>query len=496
MNEAVKNNPVDAEEVAISEIDNSEIDGAVEAAEQNDFEIGEYINLPNDELVAEALKAFREEGSIDKSIALARLAVRKDPDHAIAWGHLGFTLFVGRKVEASIGCFKKSLRINPEAYGNWVNLGNALQRVSRHDEALEAFERAAELEAGNAAVHTQIAQCHRDLGKYEKALDALRRSELLGNKSDDLEYNRTIVNLMSGNYAEGLPGLEQRWHREGADPRYPMERKWDGKAQKGMQLLIWADSGFNDIIMMARYVLIAAQKGMDIIFEVPVETLRLFKESPAFQGIRLKAFTRDAAPYEGAHIPLASLPATLGLVDSAKIPNRPYLAPPNAPRVRSDRFKVGIVWNGASRRVPDPDRILPLRHVARISDTPNTEFYSLQRGGSERELVNTGFDHLVSNIGTLCRDLADVAAFCENLDLLISVDSYQAHVAAAMGKKVWLLLGPSPDWRWQLKPTTCPWYPSLKIYRRNDRLHWDDMVEKIRTDLIKEAKDASGDVKK
>ena len=47
-------------------------------------------------------------------------------------------------------------------------------------------------------------------------------------------------------------------------------------------------------------------------------------------------------------------------------------------------------------------------------------------------------------------DFADTAALIANLDLVISVDTAVAHLAAALGKPVWLLDRFDPCWRWLL----------------------------------------------
>ena len=47
-------------------------------------------------------------------------------------------------------------------------------------------------------------------------------------------------------------------------------------------------------------------------------------------------------------------------------------------------------------------------------------------------------------------DFSDTAAFIENLDLVISVDTAVAHLTGALGRPVWTLLPLNPDWRWLL----------------------------------------------
>lgn len=58
------------------------------------------------------------------------------------------------------------------------------------------------------------------------------------------------------------------------------------------------------------------------------------------------------------------------------------------------------------------------------------------------------------------------AALIEQLDLVITVDTAIAHLAAGLGKPVWILLPPNADWRWLLEREDSPWYPTARLFRR------------------------------
>ena len=69
------------------------------------------------------------------------------------------------------------------------------------------------------------------------------------------------------------------------------------------------------------------------------------------------------------------------------------------------------------------------------------------------------------------------------LDLVITVDTAIAHLAGALGKPVWMLLGPNADWRWLLARDDSPWYPGMRLSRRGFGEARATQVERVRQAL-------------
>lgn len=67
------------------------------------------------------------------------------------------------------------------------------------------------------------------------------------------------------------------------------------------------------------------------------------------------------------------------------------------------------------------------------------------------------------------RDMADTLALMESLDLIISVDTSPVHLAGAIGRPVWLVSRWDACWRWGDSGDTSPWYPSIRIFRAQER---------------------------
>ena len=70
-----------------------------------------------------------------------------------------------------------------------------------------------------------------------------------------------------------------------------------------------------------------------------------------------------------------------------------------------------------------------------------------------------------------------------NLDLVITVDTAVAHLAAALAKPVWLMNRFDTCWRWLTDRKDSPWYPTLRLYRQPAPGDWDSVIADITRDL-------------
>jgi ADP-heptose:LPS heptosyltransferase len=108
---------------------------------------------------------------------------------------------------------------------------------------------------------------------------------------------------------------------------------------------------------------------------------------------------------------------------------------------------------------------------------------SLQKEVRDRDqaaLHASGLIDLTSDLD----DFADTAALISALDLVIAVDTSVAHLAAALGKPVWLMVPFSPDFRWLLDRADSPWYPSMRLMRQKRPGDWDSVITKISQALL------------
>ena len=106
-------------------------------------------------------------------------------------------------------------------------------------------------------------------------------------------------------------------------------------------------------------------------------------------------------------------------------------------------------------------------------------FVSLQHGPSATELLAPPEEWDIELFREESRSIMDTAALIANLDLVITVDTMVAHLAGALGRRVWTLLAFAPDWRWHDEGSQSAWYPTMRLFRQPALGRWDPMLENV-----------------
>ena len=70
------------------------------------------------------------------------------------------------------------------------------------------------------------------------------------------------------------------------------------------------------------------------------------------------------------------------------------------------------------------------------------------------------------------------------LDLVITVDTAVAHLAAALGIPTWVMLPYAPDWRWMLGRPDSAWYSGMRLFRQEYAGDWAGVAERVATALV------------
>jgi len=210
------------------------------------------------------------------------------------------------------------------------------------------------------------------------------------------------------------------------------------------------------------------------------------------RGVRRLWLPGGKPPGVAAWIPLSGLPCLAGTRLDTIPAEIPYVraAPAKAAiwaeqlasRAPGSRL-VGIVWAGNPSYSNDRNRSMALADLAPLGQAPDVNLVSLQKGPARAQIGDYRGRAPLLDLGEDIDDFADTAAVVENLDLVVSVDTAVAHLAGAMGKRVWIMLPFAPSWRWLLDRQNSPWYPTARLFRQPAPGRWDLVVAAIAKEL-------------
>lgn len=260
---------------------------------------------------------------------------------------------------------------------------------------------------------------------------------------------------------------------------------WDGKPQPGKHLLFVAEGGIGDEIINVRFVKNILEMGMSCSIMSVHGITSVYSHLGFTKMINTSQYVKK--DYD-CWTPMMDLPKTLKL-DSNELWNNPYLqANPefiekHKSTITGD-YKVGLRWAGNARYDHELHRTLNLTSLLNaMPENNNWSLYSIQRDvGMEQLKQNPQVKDLSSELETF----EDLLGVMYNLDLIITSCTSVAHAAAAMGKKVIIIVPIMEYYTWAEGNPTSSWYgDNLRLIRQVTPEIWKEAYIELKN-ILKE----------
>jgi hypothetical protein len=453
---------------------------------------------------------------MDAAVALA-------PDLTEAWINRGTILTESLQQHAeAIESFDHALQVHPDSPDAWFNKGVALERLFRHREALDCFDRTLTLRQDiEAEVHRL--SCLNDLGQHQAVVDradeflaadpsaykfwfvrgwaliflrrfedglrSMRRGHELRPADYKVNMNLAYASLQCGDFDSGWRYYAKRLEGTDAAIRRAADgRLWTGDADlSGRTILLYAEQGLGDTIHFARYVPMVTALGARVTVEAARPLLPLLRSIDA--PIELVAYGEWPHGYD-FHCPLLSLPLAFGTTIDTIPAQIPYLraAPDRVEAWREqlastgERVRIGLACSGNPRFTDDARRSVPLACFEALVDL-DCSFHLLQRDLRDEDARFLSACGTIQDHRAQLSDFGETAALVQCMDLVLSVDTSIAHLAGALGRPVWILLPFLGEWRWLFDRDDSPWYPTARIIRQPSHGDWGAVIERVRAAL-------------
>jgi tetratricopeptide (TPR) repeat protein len=446
-----------------------------------------------------------------------------EPVSAIGHFNLGNELTAAGRTAEAARCFLTAITLDPGLAEAAVNLSGRLRQLGAPEAAVQAAGLALNAAPALPHAHLALGSALYDLGQFSQAEASLRAAlqlqpawstalanlglvlaaqsrlhDALGaydaavaHAPDNVQarFGRATCLLALGDFARGWQEFSVRAEMPEAQHRGFTQPVWRGEAATGRTLLVHAEQGFGDTLQFVRFVpRIAERAGARVILEVQPELVRLLGCLPGIDRV----IPRGATPPDfDLHIRMLDLAGIFAPTIEALAPAHPYLrADPGLVAARplppaEGALRIGLVWAGQSRPdqphafAMDRRRSLTLSAFAPLAPLCRAgaiKLFSLQHGPPADQLkaAPDGLD--VTDAMSGISDFADTAAIVSQLDLVIAVDTSTAHLAAGLGREVWLLSRYDACWRWLHGRSDSPWYPSMTLLRQPHPGDWSSAM--------------------
>ena len=398
-----------------------------------------------------------------------------DPDSAEYLANQYTLLSTTPRSPAQLALAKRCANAAPNEFVALFNYAAALMRDGQ--DSVKAFRSALSLAPDDRKLVTlhHLGLAHFDRGEYDTALNYYDLA--LGRGADPVfQGSVAIAKLAKGQLREGLHEFEVLNHKP---VRKPIAEsgipRWNGEDLTDKTVILAHEQGFGDTLQFIRFAPLLKKRCKKLIFSGPPTLSGLIGDNFEF-----KAIIGEEGPFKADYVTSCMAACALLGIEYKDIKGEPYMkAKPMELPVRG-KLKVGLSWKGSPGYAMDALRSAELKDFCPLFDLPGAAFYSLQVRPGPEEISNLGLDGFIADLGSTLSDWRSTAKAIAAMDVVVTADSANGHMAGALGKPVLLMLGKAACWRWMRSDKT-PWYKGHKIYRQSVVDQWP--MEAVRREL-------------
>lgn len=384
----------------------------------------------------------------------------------------------------------------------------------RLSESEALIHKITELAPERADTYRQQAALLKAEGRYEEALVAMKEAVARAPDNEQYHISLALLYLVLGQFSAGWREYEWRWKLEKVSEFSDLilnqpERKWNGKdSLLESHIILMPEQGYGDFLHFSRCIDRMAQlaKKVSIPLGLAHERLIPLLEAGLPRNVTLAPhkstivewqfhitfldavfLLRDETiggnddPQSGAprgFLPPRAWPLSPKWQDFAKSFWQPFRKGPY------NSWFVGLCTSGNPLHNNDKRRSIGLEDFLPIFNLfSDVHFVLLQKEIREEDKQQIA---TIPNLSWPMEDVtnfAQTAALMDECQLVISVDTSVAHLAATQGKLTYILLPFVPDWRWLAKGDTIHWYPKARLIRQTRPRDWDDVFQTLMLEL-------------
>lgn len=408
-----------------------------------------------------------------------REALAVNAHDAATHGNLGIALHRQGRLDEAVAAFAQAIHLQPALAEAWLNWGNALESRGDTEGAREKFARAAELAPQSAGAWLNVASNAADLGLRAEARQAYARALALEPGLASAEYGIGLLDLREQRFESGWRGYERRFDTSPpqATRRAPPLPQFQRNLAPRARVAVWTEQGIGDQLLFST-LLADLRQDADAVVEVDARLVDAYRRSaPGLHFVA--AGSRDAFAGCTHQLAIGSLGA-MYRPDRASFARQPRALlradPQRVAQMRAllgDGRFIGISWRSLQPRDRGgvaARKSAPLESFAQLAHASQARLVDLQYGDVDEEraafdAAHPGLRVPIAGLDTF-GDLEGLLAAIEACDRVVTTSNVTAHLAGTIGKRTTVVFpgARSPFHYWDaVEGRRSLWYPSVEI---------------------------------
>ena len=415
-------------------------------------------------------------GAFAAAIAGFRRATILTPSDGRALAALGGVERSRGNNSRAIGLLIRAATLAPSDPPIQYTLANALLEAGDPESGRRGYRRALVARPGNALALGNLGQLEIECARHPDAERALSRALMIDSSSGIAASFLGEVRLARGDFRSGWPLYFSRVQAAHQEARREGMALWDGAPLGTNSLLLRGDGGLGDVLMHARFLGRPVPAAGRLILQCQDSLVDLLGRALGSVVVIGKS---DPTPGADAWLPLSMLSMRLGADPDVSDHPADFLSSGFPRQFPPRETRVGLCWRGSGGTFRQRKRSMAPSAFDRLSDVANVTFLSLQVG-LDRPDARPALDMVERTDRYLgAEGMTRMAREMVELDLVITVNTYVAHLAGALGVETWVLLPHGPEWRWGTGGTNSIWYPRARLFRQPRPADWDTVIRKV-----------------
>ena len=335
------------------------------------------------------------------------------------------------------------------------------------------------IESKNYLAYKKLAKIYLMMNDNKKAIKVIEEALIIYPNKRDLKVNRGIIYLTEGDFDKGWEFYDYRKSTV-IDESFKNIKIWKGENLSNSNLLVTCEQGMGDVLQFSKFLMNLSPLCKKIDFCLYDKLIPIYKKK--INNINICKKSEIVNNNYDYRISLGSLNKYFykkNNFQSSELLNLNYDPKEMHNSILDKKRKnIGLIWSGNFFGPKEPFRSIELKNFNKLLKL-NANYYSFQNEIWDRDKE---FFKKSKIIDYSKKKFSEIISIIQNLDLVISTDTFFLHLSCICNKETWGLIPLNADWRWYDYYKFNP-YKTLKIYRQNNYKNWDNVIRLIQEDL-------------